>query len=292
MILGSVARSSTRTSPGAYMTPDASPSAPSWLPLVGVAPTGPDGHGVEWNRWPRGLEVPVGSGLPQGIPGALGAAARLRLNVVETARVRGPRGAPSSSSPAVPASPPTRSAPPRGRGRRVPGLRRSEGRATPARCRAYYARLERGQIAGASDGVLDALARALQLDETRARPPARPRAGTDGIRRRRRRRGVVPRQGRLQPSLRWALEAIADGVAFVRDPHQNLCHHQLARPHLLLRPVIGDGERCRTSPGSSSSTCLARLLPGLGPVRRDVRRGSCARGRARPPRPRTAGPRR
>jgi transcriptional regulator with XRE-family HTH domain len=50
--------------------------------------------------------------------------------------------------------------------RRVPGLRRSEVASLAGVSVEYYARLERGQIAGASSGVLHALARALQLDET------------------------------------------------------------------------------------------------------------------------------
>ena len=51
------------------------------------------------------------------------------------------------------------------RSRRVPGLRRSEVASIAGLSVEYYARLERGQIAGASSGVLEALARALQLDE-------------------------------------------------------------------------------------------------------------------------------
>ena len=39
----------------------------------------------------------------------------------------------------------------------------------------YYTRLERGNASGVSETVLDALARALQLDERRARAPVRPR---------------------------------------------------------------------------------------------------------------------
>jgi hypothetical protein len=55
--------------------------------------------------------------------------------------------------------PPTRS-------RRVPGLRRSEVASLAGLSVEYYARLERGQIAGASSSVLEALARALQLEES------------------------------------------------------------------------------------------------------------------------------
>ncbi|HZB49007.1 MAG TPA: helix-turn-helix transcriptional regulator, partial [Mycobacteriales bacterium] len=48
--------------------------------------------------------------------------------------------------------------------RRVPGLRRSEVAALAGISVEYYAKLERGALAGASPAVLDALARALQLD--------------------------------------------------------------------------------------------------------------------------------
>ena len=49
------------------------------------------------------------------------------------------------------------------RKRRVPGLRRSEVAALAGMSVEYYAQLERGALAGVSAGVLDALARALQL---------------------------------------------------------------------------------------------------------------------------------
>src|SRR5439155_2812743 len=43
-------------------------------------------------------------------------------------------------------------------------------------------------------------------------------------------------------SLRWALEAITDGVAFVRDPQQNLLATN-ALGRAFYAPVIGDGGR-------------------------------------------------
>jgi transcriptional regulator with XRE-family HTH domain len=49
--------------------------------------------------------------------------------------------------------------------RRVPGLRREEVASLAGVSVEYYKRLERGSAAGASDGVLDALADALQLDD-------------------------------------------------------------------------------------------------------------------------------
>src|SRR5690349_13407816 len=49
--------------------------------------------------------------------------------------------------------------------RRVPGLRREEVALLAGVSPDYYTRLERGNLGGVSDGVLDAIARALQLDE-------------------------------------------------------------------------------------------------------------------------------
>ncbi|MBQ3359869.1 MAG: helix-turn-helix domain-containing protein, partial [Microbacterium sp.] len=52
-----------------------------------------------------------------------------------------------------------------GTNRRVAGLRRSEVAAIAGVSVEYYAKLERGALAGASASVLDALSRALLLDE-------------------------------------------------------------------------------------------------------------------------------
>jgi transcriptional regulator with XRE-family HTH domain len=49
--------------------------------------------------------------------------------------------------------------------RRVPGLRREEVALLAGLSVDYYARLERGNLAGASESVLEAVARALQLDD-------------------------------------------------------------------------------------------------------------------------------
>ena len=131
---------------------------------------------------------------------------------------------------------------PTGGTRRVPGLRRSEVAAVAGLSVEYYARLERGQIAGASTGVLDALARALQLDETETAHLFDLARAADGIPTSGRSRRRTASKAVSRPSLHWALEAIKDGVAFVRDPHQNL----LATNSLgqaFYSPVIGDGGR-------------------------------------------------
>src|SRR5918999_4075402 len=49
--------------------------------------------------------------------------------------------------------------------RRVPGLRREEVAMLAGLSTDYYTRLERGRIRGASESVLNAIARALRLDD-------------------------------------------------------------------------------------------------------------------------------
>src|ERR1700744_5657116 len=49
--------------------------------------------------------------------------------------------------------------------RRVPGLRRNEVAQLARVSVEYYTRIERGNLSGVSDGVLESLSRALRLDE-------------------------------------------------------------------------------------------------------------------------------
>jgi len=126
--------------------------------------------------------------------------------------------------------------------RRVPGLRRSEVATLAGLSVEYYARLERGQIAGASSSVLDALARALQLDETERAHLLDLARAADGIPTSGRPRRRSPGKAASRLSLQWALEAITDGVAFVRDPRQNLLATN-ALGRAFYSPVIGDAGR-------------------------------------------------
>jgi transcriptional regulator with XRE-family HTH domain len=91
--------------------------------------------------------------------------------------------------------------------RRVPGLRRSEVAALAGMSVEYYAKLERGSLAGVSAGVLDALARALELDDAERAHLLRLAHEADGssavLRPHRR-----PRQWIVRPSLQWSLDAI------------------------------------------------------------------------------------
>ena len=126
--------------------------------------------------------------------------------------------------------------------RRVPGLRRSEVAALAGVSVEYYARLERGQIAGASSGVLEALASALHLDETERAHLLDLARAADGIPTSGRARRRTATTAASRPSLRWALESITDGVAFVRDSRQNLLATN-ALGRAFYSPVIGDGGR-------------------------------------------------
>src|SRR4051794_36620635 len=76
--------------------------------------------------------------------------------------------------------------------RRVPGLRREEVASLAGVSADYYRRLERGQVSGVSELVLEALGRALQLDDAershlfdlaRAASPAAPRRSRPAKRR-------------------------------------------------------------------------------------------------------------
>ncbi|MDZ5664062.1 helix-turn-helix transcriptional regulator [Nocardioides sp. S-58] len=128
--------------------------------------------------------------------------------------------------------------------RRVPGLRRSEVATLAGLSVEYYARLERGQIAGASASVLEALVRALQLDETERAHLFDLARAADGIPASSRARRRTPARAASRMSLRWALDAVTDGVALVRDPCQNLLATN-ALGRAFYSPVIGEGEQGR-----------------------------------------------
>src|SRR3954470_1996069 len=91
--------------------------------------------------------------------------------------------------------------------RRVPGLRRRQFGPPAGLSVEYPARLERGQIAGASSSVLEALARALQLDETERADLYDLARAADGIptsgRPRRRTAAGTAGKAAARLSLRW-----------------------------------------------------------------------------------------
>lgn len=102
---------------------------------------------------------------------------------------------------------------PAGSRRRVPGLRREEVAALAGVSTEWYTRLEKGHIGGVSEDVLEAVARALRLDEdertyllelARAARPAR---------RAPRRRGDVE----IPSPVQWMVDSMTMAPAFVRS---------------------------------------------------------------------------
>jgi transcriptional regulator with XRE-family HTH domain len=124
--------------------------------------------------------------------------------------------------------------------RRVPGLRRSEVAALAGISVEYYAKLERGALAGASPSVLDALARALQLDDaerTHLHDLARAADGTSALLRPRRR---TTKKWTPRPSLQWVLDTIT-APAIIRNGRMDLlATNALGRAmHASLYPADG-----------------------------------------------------
>ncbi|WP_432129540.1 helix-turn-helix transcriptional regulator, partial [Streptomyces sp. bgisy082] len=110
----------------------------------------------------------------------------------------------------------------------LPGLRRSEVAALADVSVEYYAKLERGNLAGVSPAVLEAVARALQLDDAERAHLlhlAQAADGTDTLTRPRRR---TTRTWTPHRSLQWVLDAVTTGPAFVRNGRMDL----LATNHL------------------------------------------------------------
>jgi len=103
--------------------------------------------------------------------------------------------------------------------RRVPGLRREEVAVLAGVSVPYYTRLERGDLAGASDAVLDALARALQLDDAeRAHLFDLARAANPVARPPRRR----PTRQAIRPSVQQVLDAMTGAAAHIGNQRLDL----------------------------------------------------------------------
>lgn len=129
-----------------------------------------------------------------------------------------------------------------GPNRRVAGLRRTEVATLAGVSVEYYAKLERGAIAGASSSVLDAISRALLLNDTEREHLFDLARTADGIPFSGRPRRRATKNTGLRPSLQWALSSITDGIAFVRDQHQDLLATN-ALGRAFYSPLIGDGGR-------------------------------------------------
>jgi transcriptional regulator with XRE-family HTH domain len=124
------------------------------------------------------------------------------------------------------------------RNRRVPGLRRSEVADLAGVSVEYYARLERGNLSGVSESVLDALARALQLDEAeRAHLADLARAAGPAARARR-----TPPAQQLRPSVARILAGMTGVPAIVNNGRLDVL---AANPlgEALFAPLFADPAR-------------------------------------------------
>jgi transcriptional regulator with XRE-family HTH domain len=100
-----------------------------------------------------------------------------------------------------------------GANRRVPGLRREEVALLAGVSIDYYIRLERGNLDGVSESVLEALASALQLNEAeRAHLFDLARAASTTMHTRRR-----AAKQQVRPSVQWILDAMTGAAAYVRN---------------------------------------------------------------------------
>jgi transcriptional regulator with XRE-family HTH domain len=130
-----------------------------------------------------------------------------------------------------------------GGNRRVPGLRREEVAILAGVSADYYTRLEKGNLAGVSDSVLDAVAGALQLDEAErvylfdlaraANAAGRPHTSSSQRRR--------PHQ-RVRPVVQQILDSMTTTAAFVRNGRLDILGtNPLARA--LYSPVFDSPTR-------------------------------------------------
>ena len=134
-----------------------------------------------------------------------------------------------------------------GGNRRVKGLRREEVAMLAGLSIDYYIRLERGNLSGASDSVLESLARALQLDDAEtAHLFDLARAATTAPRVRRKRSPQT-----VRPSVQRVIDAITTAPAWVRNDRGDvLASNELGRA--LYLDMMADGP----TPNSARFTFL------------------------------------
>jgi hypothetical protein len=125
-----------------------------------------------------------------------------------------------------------------GGNRRVPGLRREEVALLAGLSSDYYVQLERGNLRGVSQGVLNSLANALQLDDaerTHLFDLARV-ANASGNKPRR------PSPQKVRPGLQRVLDAMTDAPAWIRNGRADvLATNRLGAA--LYAPVLDDPVR-------------------------------------------------
>jgi transcriptional regulator with XRE-family HTH domain len=137
--------------------------------------------------------------------------------------------------------------------RRVPGLRRGEVATLAGVSVEYYAKLERGALAGVSASVLDALARALRLDDAERAHLFHLAHAADGTSAGMRPRRRPSPQWTPRPSLQWVLDRFT-APAIVRNGRMDL----LAANHLgrAMHAAVYDTVPARTAPNFVRFTFL------------------------------------
>jgi transcriptional regulator with XRE-family HTH domain len=105
--------------------------------------------------------------------------------------------------------------------RRVPGLRRGEVASLAGVSIEYYSKLERGGLAGVSASILDAIARALQLDDAERAHLFHLAHAADGTSAGMRPRRRPAKRWTPRPSLQWALDKFT-APAIVRNGRMDL----------------------------------------------------------------------
>jgi len=163
--------------------------------------------------------------------------------------------------------------------RRVPGLRRGEVAMLAGVSVEYYSKLERGSLGGVSPSVLDALARALQLDDAERAHLFHLAHAADGTS-----AGMRPRR---RPSSRWtprpALQWVLDGInppAIIRNGRMDLLatNHLGRAMHASVYDSPPDGtpnfarytfldddsRRCYPDWDTAADTCVAILRTEAG----------------------------
>jgi transcriptional regulator with XRE-family HTH domain len=128
-----------------------------------------------------------------------------------------------------------------GRNRRVSGLRREEVALLARISVEYYTRVERGNLRGVSDSVLESIGRALQLDEAEQahlldlartanleRPP---------------RKALAPVADRVRPSVARIVDAMGQVPAYVRNARLDIVY-----ANELARALFSDVFRQRVRP--------------------------------------------
>ena len=148
--------------------------------------------------------------------------------------------------------------------RRVPGLRREELAQLAGVSATYYTRLEQGQSTNASRSVIEALARALQLDDDERAPPARPRPPRAPARRAR--AGRAPER-RAPSTLQLVAAMTRRARRRARPPHRG-AGLEPARPPAAGRPLRRRRARAARRPAQPDADAVprpahARALPRL-----------------------------